>query len=117
MFLELAVASSIYFVRKNAALYVIWVSLAYFCQGGHFSTFPAATLKIFGIQHGGQLWTIMQFSCALCSLTGFIITEYAKDLVSIETLYIIGAVCICFNIISLTFFNEEPLEIKIEPKK
>jgi len=53
MTIQLIVSLSIYSVREHEALYVIWVSLSFLCEGGHFSMFPTVTAKMFGIQYGG----------------------------------------------------------------
>jgi hypothetical protein len=39
LILHVIVACSFYYVIKVKALYIIWVCLAYFCYGGHFSMF------------------------------------------------------------------------------
>jgi len=49
------------------------VSLSFLCEGGHFSMFPTVAAKIFGIQYGGQIYTIMFFFIAFSSTLGFLI--------------------------------------------
>jgi Na+/melibiose symporter-like transporter len=53
LFLQVIACSTIFFARDRAVLYVIVVSLTFFCEGGHFSLFPPTCVKIFGIKSGG----------------------------------------------------------------
>ena len=71
--LQLVVSATIYHVKDNEYLYIIWVACSFLCEGGHFSCFPAACVKIFGIQHGGQIFTIMFFAIPISSLASFFI--------------------------------------------
>lgn len=75
MSIQLCVSCSIYYVRKDPVLYVIWVALAFLCEGGHFSMYPTACVKLFGIQEGGQIFTVMFLITPLSSLLGLLIVE------------------------------------------
>ena len=37
-------------VRGNKTLYMIWICLTIFCEGGHFSLIPTVVPKLFGAQ-------------------------------------------------------------------
>jgi len=50
--IQLVTTLVIYHVRTNQFLYTLCVALAFTCEGGHFSTFPAAAVKIFGMEKG-----------------------------------------------------------------
>ena len=50
--IQLVTALLIFHVRTNQFLYTLCVALAYTCEGGHFSMFPAAAVKIFGMDKG-----------------------------------------------------------------
>lgn len=63
-------------VKWNKWVYVIWVATSYSCLGGNFSTFPAATSKIFGLQQGGLIYSVVFIGNGISSLTGFIINTY-----------------------------------------
>ena len=73
--LQLTLSASIYFVRKHPTVYVIWVCCTYLCYGGHFSMFPTLTARIFGLRHGGQIFTIMFFALCISSLFGFVLVQ------------------------------------------
>ena len=47
--IQLVVSLTIWEVKSNGTLYILWVSLAFLCEGGHFSMFPTATVKVFGM--------------------------------------------------------------------
>ena len=64
---SLSIASCI----DSPGLYTLMVGLAFTCEGGHFSTFPAACARIFGIQTGGQIFTIMFFAIPISSFASF----------------------------------------------
>lgn len=63
-----------YYTRYNTPLYCLFVCLAFLCEGGHFSTFPAVGVKTFGIMEGGKIFTICFFAVPLSSLTGLLFT-------------------------------------------
>jgi Na+/melibiose symporter-like transporter len=47
--LQLVDSLTIYYVRESDFLYTVWVAIAFACDGGHFSMFPTAAVKLFGI--------------------------------------------------------------------
>ena len=47
--IELISSCAMWYCRTNSTLYIICVGMAFCCLGGHFSTFPAASARIFGI--------------------------------------------------------------------
>ena len=109
MVLQLIISATTYYVRKDGTLYIIWVSIAFLCEGGHFSMFPTAAVKLFGIQNGGFLFTIMFFFIPLSSIIGFLIIQFGQDYISFEAVYQIAAGLSGLNLVLLYFFNENEI--------
>lgn len=113
LLLQLAVSASIYSVRQDAVLYTIWVALSFLCEGGHFSMFPAAAAKIFGLTNGGQIYSIMFFANSLSSITSSLFVILGKDHIDPQVLFLTGSAFTAINLFLMTKFSEE----KLEPKK
>ena len=87
--------------------------LAFLCEGGHFSTFPAAAVKLYGIQEAGKIFTISFFAVPLSSMLGFVLAHLVKS-ADEQVIFYFGALLTLINIILLLTFDEE--EVKIEYK-
>ena len=87
--------------------------LAFLCEGGHTSTFPAAAVKLYGIQEAGKIFTISFFAVPLLSMLGFVLAHYVKS-ADEQVIFYFGALLTLINIILLLSFDED--EIKIEYK-
>lgn len=107
--LQLFVSCTIYYVRTNGTLYIIWVSIAFLCEGGHFSMFPTAAVKLFGIQNGGYIFTIMFFFIPASSIAGFLVIQFGKNHISFETVYWIAGVLTAINIVLLYLFDDSEM--------
>ena len=79
------------------------------CEGGHFSMFPTAAVKLFGIQNGGQIFTIMFFAVPLSSMAGFVIEHFGKSFISIEAVFLIGSLFTFLNMILLYYFDDSEM--------
>jgi nitrate/nitrite transporter NarK len=73
LILQLALSLTIFQVKENEYLYVIWISLSFLCEGGHFSMFPPVVCKIFGIENGGLIAAFVMFAIPVASLSSFAI--------------------------------------------
>jgi len=62
MCVQLVVSCVFWSCCGNVYLYCLAVACSFLCLGGHFSMFPAAAVKIFGIVNGGQILSIMMFA-------------------------------------------------------
>ena len=76
--IQLVCAFTLYSAKDNTVLYSILLSLAFLCEGGHFSTFPAAAVKLYGIQEAGKIFTISFFAVPLSSMLGFVLAHLVK---------------------------------------
>lgn len=109
--LQFILASTIYQVRENEYLYVIWVALSFLCEGGHFSCFPPAVAKIFGIENGGIISAFVAFAIPVSSLSSFAIVEAG---LSPQIIFIVAACLTASNMLLLLKFDDS--EIKEENK-
>lgn len=86
--------------------------MAFLCEGGHFSTFPACAMKVFGNCEGGKIFTIAFFAVPLSSMLGFVLAENSKY-VNEVFIFIVAAVLTFVNIILLIFFDETEIKVVI----
>jgi hypothetical protein len=54
-FIQSICAICIYKSIGSDFMYTFFVALSFFCEGGHFSLFPACAVKVFGNKNGGQI--------------------------------------------------------------
>ena len=69
--------------------------------------FPTAAVKVFGIQNGGYIFTIMLFFIPLSSISGFLIVQFGKGYISWHTVYWIAAALTAINLVLLYFFEDK----------
>lgn len=111
--IQFITAVTLYSAKDNAFVYTVLLCLVFACEGGHFSTFPAAAVKLYGIQEGGKIFTISFFSVPISSMLGFVLAHYVKG-ANEQAIFYFGAFLTLTNIILLMTFDED--EIKIEYK-
>jgi hypothetical protein len=79
------------------------------CEGGHFSMFPTAAVKLFGIQNGGYIFTIMFFAVPTSAMVGFLIDYFGKSYISFEAVFLIGSFLTALNMILLYIYKDEEM--------
>ena len=71
---EVLVCVSLYYaVKVSSFLYMIVVLLGFTCLGAHFVMFPGVIVKMFGMNAGGQLYSIMYIAYGMSSILGLIV--------------------------------------------
>ena len=89
--------------RHNVFLYTLAVALSFFCLGGHYSCFPAAAVRIFGLENGGQIYTVITYVLPLAAMSTFAVV---KSGISFQNVFRIASVLTLINMILLYFFDE-----------
>ena len=96
--LEIIVTATIYWAVRVHWLYMIWVALSIFLEGGHFTLMPAVCGKVFGNQ-ASQVFSIAFISFGIASLTGvFVVKVLLNKIIGYLGLFII---CLVFQVIAL----------------
>ena len=72
--------------------------------------FPPLAPRIFGLEHGGQIYTILGSSVILSSLGGFALVNVAPDLFSYEQMYLLGTLLSSVNLLILWRFKDKPIK-------
>ena len=103
LIVQLIVSLSIYSCSTNSGWYTVAVAASFTCEGGHFSIFPTAAAKIFGIVNGGQIFTIMFLIIPVSSMISFMLVELK---VSSETIFYVAAAVTSINMVFLYFFDD-----------
>lgn len=71
--------------------------------------FPTAAVKLFGIQNGGYIFTIMFFFIPASSVAGFLVVQFGKDYISFATVYWIAGALTAINIVLLYLFDDSEM--------
>ena len=110
MVTELLLASTIWSVKKNEYLYPAWIVITFICQGSHFACFPAVTSKIFGIEYGGQIYTIIFILNPISTLASYLLIHFGGEkLAKSPVLFYISCVFVVINIGLLYLLDEQPI--------
>ena len=107
--IQLLVSALVYPLRADAPAYLLCVALSFACGGGHFSMFPRASVEVFGLQNGGQIFTAMFFAIPVSSNVGLLLARYAQPHVGAQSIFWFASLLTLLNIILLHWFDESPL--------
>lgn len=110
LILQLITTVTLYSAKDSAVLYSSLLCLAFLCEGGHFSTFPAAAVKLYGIQEAGKIFTISFFAVPSSSMLGFGLAHYVKY-ADEQAIFYFGGLLTFVNIILLMLFDEDEMKI------
>ena len=77
-------------ISENKALYLIWVCLTFFTEGGLLSTFPAVTAKIFGAKVGPIIYGFIFFGFAVANILAFIVAKFGLKYLTYPGIFWIG---------------------------
>lgn len=110
LLIQLGVSFTIFLVRKNVVLYTIWVCLSYLCEGGHFSMFPTAAVNIFGIENGGQIFSIMFQANSCSAIASFVVVQLTKENKNNHAVFNIAGILTAINFVLLYFFDDQPMK-------
>jgi hypothetical protein len=98
-------------VVANKVLFLIWVSLTYFCEGGHFTLAPAIYKKLFG-DEGSRIFGWGFAFIGIASLIKIIMLELFFTKIGFEGFLIIYGI---FNVMALVIlilvFEEKKVNI------
>lgn len=98
-----------YQFRYESSIYILCVGIAFLCNGGQFSMFPAITVKVFGLQNGGKICTFMSFATPASSNFGLFMVSAFQDSIGVENIFRFAGLCTVFAMILLYYFDEEPM--------
>lgn len=118
MLIQLAVSLTIFQTRGNAGLYTFLVCLVFTCEGGHFSMYPTLSAKVFGIQYGGQIMTILFLIIPVSTWASFAAQQiqkkfFAKDKSDLtngyHVIFYIAAALTAINLLLLFFLDDQEM--------
>ena len=82
------------------------VGMSYLCEGGHFSVFPTAIVKIFGITNGGFITTLAFFAVPVSSIMSFVCVQLDFHF---HTILIIASILTFINLCILIKFDDSEM--------
>ena len=111
--IEVTVGTSLYFIVKYDAIFVICVLCVGACIGGNFVILAPTFNKIFGLQIGPELYGITSISIGIANICGPILTTVIlKENKDYLVAFLIGASLSFSKMILLFFFKEEQYQFK-----
>ena len=110
--IQIILAFTLSFVNKSKGLFMTWICLCLFCEGGHFTLYPTMMAKIFG-DYASMVYGIgMSFAGISSIFSSLLVKEFLKDLHYKFFFYISGGLSIIALLILLTLFKDQ----KFQPK-
>lgn len=104
---QLACSCGIWSCRQNPILLTIIIVGSYCTLGGHFSCFPPAAARIFGIRNSAMITTLLMYGSPISSLLSFVFVHMGFDY---KTVFTIAAIFTSINVILLYFFDDTEVE-------
>jgi MFS family permease len=111
LILQLTCSICIYPLRHYGVAFDVFLFISFWCEGAHFSLFPAAAAKLYGLAEVGAIYTISFFAVPVSAIIAFILAIY-KEYTGEYSIFIVGSALTALNMIMLLFFDDE--EMKIE---
>jgi MFS family permease len=106
---QVIMACTVYFVVQQKYLYMLWIIISYACLGGNFTTFPVASVQVFGMKAGGILFGFICLANGASSFLGFILYTYATFISEEAFFFIAGALSLMSLIVLHVFFDMDAL--------
>lgn len=106
--LQLALASSIYYVSLNKSLFFIWSCLSLICGGGHFALFPALCLKEAGVTDGTRIYPYVYLAFPFSNFIQFGIVLFFKSHIDWDGIFWIDVGLTILAGVLMIFFKEKP---------
>ena len=106
--LQLALASSIYYVSTTESLFIVWSCLSLFCGGGHFALFPALCLKEAGVADGTRIYPFIYLAFSFSNFIQFGVVLFGKSHLGWNGIFFIYVGLTILAGILMLFFKEKP---------
>ena len=103
--------ATIFFAVRNGYVYMLWMCVSIWLEGGHFTLFPTVCGKMFGI-HGPAVYSIGFITFGVSSLSGiFVVKVLLGEVIGYFGVFMIClALEICALVITWMWFDETPLK-------
>ena len=89
------------------SLFFICVLANYAVLGGLFAVFPVSVTKVFGLEHGPQIYVQILFGSFISSILNLITTKYVLPATNFVTLFYIGSITQILCLLTIWWFKEE----------
>ena len=99
-----------YTTRTSSFYYTLFVFLAFFAEGAHFSMFPTVAVNIFGVENGGQIFTYMFFCVPLSAISSGLVVTYLQSYIGTYNIFNLSGALTLINLILLHFLSEEKIK-------
>lgn len=110
--MQILLAWSFPLIVESKGLFLTWVSLTYFCEGGHFTLAPAIYKKLFG-DEGVRIFGWGFSFIGIASLLQIVMIEVLFDFIGFNgILFIHGLLSLIALMILIFYFEEKKVEIK-----
>ena len=80
-----------YWAAYIAGVYFICILTNYLVLGGLFAVFPVSVTKMFGLEHGPQIYVQILFGSFVSSILNLISTKVLLDATNFATLFYVGS--------------------------
>lgn len=89
LIIQMIEIATLRFISEYSIAYLLWVSVALLCEGGHFVIFPPLCLHVFGPKVGSRVYSLLIFVTALSSVTQFGINLGLRPLIGYENEFLV----------------------------
>ena len=94
------------FVRDSKALFLIWISMIIWAEGGHFALVPTLCAKLFG-KHASLVYGVAFSFAAISQILSAVLVRFFIKSVGYESFYYIGSAMSLMALFLVLFLFEE----------
>ncbi|CEM02339.1 unnamed protein product [Vitrella brassicaformis CCMP3155] len=100
--------------RWGVVPFFVWLFALYFCVGGNFAMFPAATAHTFGAQHFGPNYGLIYTARVASSLLVASLLAYTYHPAGLAGVTFCIGMCSLLSIFLAAFFDPQPLRLRLD---
>lgn len=106
-FIEITVASSLYFMVKINIIYIILVLFAAACIGGNFCVITPVFNTVFGLEMGPEVYAITSIAIGTANIFGPLIVKFfLEDNIDYLYTFLLGGTFCVIKLCVLIFYDE-----------
>lgn len=106
-FIEITVASSLYFMVRISVLYIILVLCAAACIGGNFCVLTPVFNTVFGLEMGPEVYAITSIAIGTANILGPLLVKFLlEDKIDFLYAFLLGGTFCVIKLCVLIFYDE-----------
>jgi len=109
--IQLVSSLLLYPMSDNSFVFVALICSSFMCEGAHFACFPAACVRIFGLENGPHINSFLLTAISFSSLSSLAIVVFFKEWIDFRIVFMIASALTLLNIIVIYRFDDREMDV------